>query len=1031
MLEYRLDDLHWAEFENLCQALLKATLGIGVEAWGGSGDWGNDAYCQAPLRYPGSDVQPGPFQFQAKFVQGANAAGAKPNGPLVAGVKRECQRIKVRNQPVPRVYSLLTNAVLSPKLRVKIEGLIRAALPGCDTVVVHGGNDICTWLHMHDEVVRKFPQLLSHRDLAEVVRQSLQGEVDKTKPILAKPELSTVLKEKMSQARAASRKQDVDSALRMWSEVRKQAEEEGYKAEEIRARLETVVLLARSERNPNEALQLADECLRDANTADLGEDRSRLLQIIGEVHRIKGNKDQARGFIVEALEHARTVGSRVDEGFALLSLSAMEKPRKATEDNTKALKCIDLAYDAFSALYATGDDEKRKSAKEGYAVCHCCKAEIFDYARPDDALAEWTRALKVLQDLGEDSERIAADTLLHRASLRGRMGEPYLAVADIDDASKIYHRLNDPVGLAKCHLQAGELLDSEGQRTKAAEEYHQAAAIAAKWKNDSRASYFYFRHACKLLELREYTNAERIFNFLASAEWLERELKLEVISLLCMVAQATGNDKELKERCSIALALIDDLIKESMSADEQRSLLIKKGSLLEQYGQHDQALQCFEKAIERFKAIDDQTRIAECWFQIRGVMQKLGDQQGEREASDKLLALGVEKTGPMWAAFTLVGLAQLNIKEQRFAEANQQLDRAGELEPNNPAVLMMVADLRSKLPQLSSQSLGDAEHVRLPPQRDLPSLVQELHDWCACYPQKRQAILPLWYYIHRTDLWDILRSMLGVKFLICTVDAAKFERIKNSLCAQGEIFVWGTNFVLNTKPKAELIPVPKGFLYPAGITIVVPGGQAANSAGETNTWKVRAPGEARILAPVRNPKDEPYYLAYLREVDGFPDGSPFFAGRKSRLDPKIVKFMLGPPEKDLVADHSICIPLTEREAVPNLTRTMQVAWEIGAIPVFSNQLPHSDDISAICDSMLELPSGYGGTAPGSAAEELWARLLSSCSEAEISSLAAFKKGMAALLSAEPKERLPVRVYLVRFRVGRQEVVHPVLVMSSR
>lgn len=124
MLEYRLDDLHWSEFEKLCQALLKARLSVGVEAWGGSGDWGNDAYCQASLRYPGSEVQEGPFQFQAKFVEGANAAGAKPKALLVAAVKRECERIRSRAIADPRVYSLLTNAGLSADLRKTVKDLI-------------------------------------------------------------------------------------------------------------------------------------------------------------------------------------------------------------------------------------------------------------------------------------------------------------------------------------------------------------------------------------------------------------------------------------------------------------------------------------------------------------------------------------------------------------------------------------------------------------------------------------------------------------------------------------------------------------------------------------------------------------------------------------------------------------------------------------------------------------------------------------------------------------------------------------------
>lgn len=179
MLEYRLDDLHWEEFEQLCQALIKARFGVGIEAWGGSGDGGNDAYCRTSLRYPGNDVQTGPFQFQVKFVQGANAAGAKPRIPLVTAVKRECERIKRRNQPAPQVYSLLTNVVLSAQLRQTIEGLLREALPGCLIVVLHGGNDVCSWLHLHGDVLRMFPKLLSHRDLSELLRQSRENASDR------------------------------------------------------------------------------------------------------------------------------------------------------------------------------------------------------------------------------------------------------------------------------------------------------------------------------------------------------------------------------------------------------------------------------------------------------------------------------------------------------------------------------------------------------------------------------------------------------------------------------------------------------------------------------------------------------------------------------------------------------------------------------------------------------------------------------------------------------------------------------------
>src|SRR6266550_543900 len=77
-IDYKLDDLGWFEFEQLIQTLAKARLGLGVEAWGGRGDWGRDAYFEGRLRYPANDDTNGSFVFQAKFVEGANAAGAKP-----------------------------------------------------------------------------------------------------------------------------------------------------------------------------------------------------------------------------------------------------------------------------------------------------------------------------------------------------------------------------------------------------------------------------------------------------------------------------------------------------------------------------------------------------------------------------------------------------------------------------------------------------------------------------------------------------------------------------------------------------------------------------------------------------------------------------------------------------------------------------------------------------------------------------------------------------------------------------------------
>src|SRR5947209_3353503 len=99
MIRYRLDDLGPYQFEKLMQSALKATLGLSVEAWGNRGDWGRDAYAPGALRFPDpNQITPGPFIFQAKFIEEANAAGSKPSAALVSSAAKEVERIAERKK---------------------------------------------------------------------------------------------------------------------------------------------------------------------------------------------------------------------------------------------------------------------------------------------------------------------------------------------------------------------------------------------------------------------------------------------------------------------------------------------------------------------------------------------------------------------------------------------------------------------------------------------------------------------------------------------------------------------------------------------------------------------------------------------------------------------------------------------------------------------------------------------------------------------------------------------------------------------
>ncbi len=181
MIAYRLDDLGWFEFEQLIQALAKALLGLGLEAWGGRGDWGRDMYFEGSLRYPAREEETGCFVFQVKFVEGANAAGAKPDKLLAASVRKECAKIKEnlrsgRWKEPPTFYSVFTNAPVSAPLREALVAAMKEVLPKA-SCIVHDGNDVCQWLRLSPEIVRSFPQLLSLRDLQEFLRDTVNADV--------------------------------------------------------------------------------------------------------------------------------------------------------------------------------------------------------------------------------------------------------------------------------------------------------------------------------------------------------------------------------------------------------------------------------------------------------------------------------------------------------------------------------------------------------------------------------------------------------------------------------------------------------------------------------------------------------------------------------------------------------------------------------------------------------------------------------------------------------------------------------------
>src|SRR5436305_6636969 len=156
---------------------MKAVAGIHIEAWGGSSDLGRDAYSEHDVRISSTTVLAGPVVFQAKFVRGANAAGARSSSALRKAVSAEVQLRQEQPSPEPLLsYVLITNAPLSTGTRRQIRAPLKAAFPSA-TILLLGSRDVCAMLDSQPDLRKAFPELLSLRDLDTLLAETVNHDV--------------------------------------------------------------------------------------------------------------------------------------------------------------------------------------------------------------------------------------------------------------------------------------------------------------------------------------------------------------------------------------------------------------------------------------------------------------------------------------------------------------------------------------------------------------------------------------------------------------------------------------------------------------------------------------------------------------------------------------------------------------------------------------------------------------------------------------------------------------------------------------
>jgi tetratricopeptide (TPR) repeat protein len=745
-------------------------------------------------------------------------------------------------------------------------------------------------------------------------------------------------------------------------------------------------------------------CLRELSKDTQAKQRREVLALLGHAESLLDNFEDSKSLYREARQLAQKQKNRFGEAHALMGLSHAEE---FLGNLKEANSLLDEATELNRAAYreATADEKPRAALNLG--ACLSTKAALVRReARLAESIVYLTKAEPLFRE-AKSFDNLGRNIMLKAEVLftEAKWQEGFDALTE---SLSIFESIGNITWQCRCLDRMARLYFIHENGKQALACLGKALHLLGSVQRDDDAVPYLLKFAGLCQEYDEDVKAKE---FIGRAQETAAKLKDDSLIAECLVAEARllkGKDNEdvRKKMFVSAVKHLETALSKCEVKGRRAEYMRQIGDLHGWLNNLHEARNWFERALHEHEEIGDIGSVCEC-------LAFLAATDREEKSPDKAITklerlLEISEGKPLYhiRATALNDLGALKMFQGDTNAAKPYFEKAKALAGKHN-----FGDVMDAL-KASSRHLNQSERMQQPPHRELPELIRELHDWCALYPKMRQAILPLWYHLHYAEIRSICRSMLGVKFLICTKDSAGFRIAADALRWQGDFYCWGLNFIPKKKAAAEIIPYPKEFVIPAGAMIATPPEQGFSEAVGFSLLKAL---------------NEKNYLFMLFK-DTPPDAGFCVFGKHVRFPPMVYKMMLETPVETLIANNRMCLPIRESEEL-NAADAVQTAWKNGMIPVFQDRLPHDDKIKAVCDNLLDIPSNADPAA--SAAKELWVKFLSACQASPQASLSDFSREMSGLTAACGNEnKLRVRIYLLRFQAGGKEIIHPAVVLLS-
>jgi tetratricopeptide (TPR) repeat protein len=509
----------------------------------------------------------------------------------------------------------------------------------------------------------------------------------------------------------------------------------------------------------------------------------------------------------------------------------------------------------------------------------------------------------------------------------------------LNEAMFIYYEIKDYVECVKCLDLKGRLKYTLGQKEEAYDIFIECCNMLELHPVDLKLlEDMYHKIGDINLKKNDFEKASEYYN--KSKELSEQNNHpfgiADALRGLAQIEKKKGNKEEYKNLLVEAISVLSNSLSK-IESDERKAYLIGTiGHYHELLGNHHEALQYLSKAKTIYEQKQSISGIARCLGEMARIyhLQKRGNEAFNTLRAMKKIVDG--STNYELIAGSAISLGNYQLELGNHQEAKVLFQEAEFL--NKKYNLHFTKEVK-KL----SNEIYDTEEINQPSEISFEELLNDLFEFISQFPEAKDGIFRMWFYCRKQELFSNIKSLHGIKLMICEDDISLFSNCAKKFHYLTDISLQVVN---DDFPDAamEFVPFPhdKKF-YP---NMAVPTGKYVNGVLHFN---MNGALESRYTVCAGD--------IVTSELTG-KKGSPVM-GWSTGLPPQAHNLILNSNAKKLLREKVFFFPHERHKANDKLLSDLHIAKEYEFLPVYISELPYSKFVNLVefYDFKMPLLSG--------------------------------------------------------------------------